>query len=313
MNLSMCEVIVYQEHYPKIDDVETVCKKYNTIKKYIISLHDKDVKEDGTLKKAHYHVYLHFGRSQNTELVQEWFKVAPQDVEKIKGRWSDAEEYAVHANVPESYQYDPQGVCASYDYVTALGKAIKAKKQKKLAPTLASAIIRGEKSYRQAYNELLAFDYNKDATKYLRDAYAIYSRNLSPNRQIDVVFMSGATGSGKTTLAKLLAEAEGKDYYISASGSDPMGDYMGEKVLILDDVREESFTFIEWLKLLDNNTNSAIRSRYNNKFFSGDTIYVTSVYDPSMWFLGIKEDRRQFFRRITQYIKVTTLKGHIRS
>lgn len=305
MNVSMCEVILYQEHYPTISAIEEICQKYKTIKKYIISYHDRDVFENGEPKKNHYHVYLHFGRTQSTDMLKEWFNVALQDIEKIKGRWTDAEEYAVHANKPEAYQYPPEGVVASYDYINALAKAIKAKKQRKLAPLLASQILNGTKSYSQAYRELLQYDYNKDATRYLRDAYAIYSRTLSPSRQIEVVLIYGNTGTGKTTLAKLLAEAEGKDYYISASGADPMGDYMGEKVLILDDVREETFTFLEWLKLLDNNTNSAIRSRYNNKYFTGDTIYITSASNPVMWFLNINENRAQFYRRITQFIMVT--------
>lgn len=306
MNLSMCEVIVYQEHYPKIDDVEAVLKGRETVKKYIIVLHDKDVEENGNPKKSHYHIYLHFGRSQNTDMCCEWFQVQSNAIEKIKGsRWSGAELYAVHENKPEAYQYDPNAVRANYDYIKALAKASKAYKQKNLPQTLASAILSGQMTYRQAYRDLLKYDYSKEATRYLKDAYYIYSRNLPPNRNIDVVFFTGQPGAGKTDIAKAMATAECKDYYISESGADPMGDYMGEQVLILDDVREDTFTLVEWLKLLDNHTNSGIRSRYSNKFFSGDTIYITSAYNPMFWFLNTGENRDQFFRRINQYIVVT--------
>lgn len=305
MNVSMCEIVLYQEHFPTIEDVEKICKEHTTIKKYAMCLHDQDQNENGESLKAHYHVLLHFGRSIDTGNCESWFGCSSSAVEKIKGRWKDALLYLIHKNSPQKHQYPVEAVKASFDFADELARAERAEKQAKLAQTLATSVISGEKSYRQAFRELSEYDYTKDGTRFLRDAYSIYSRNLSPNRALEVIFIYGATGTGKTTLAKLLAEAEGKDYYISASGGDPMGDYMGEKVLILDDVREESFSFVEWLKLLDNNTNSAIRSRYNNKVFTGDTIYITSASNPVLWFVGLFEDKSQFYRRITQFIKMT--------
>lgn len=305
MNVSMCEIVLYQEHFQTIKDVEKICAEHTTIKKYAICLHDQDLNESGDPLKAHYHVLLHFGRSIDTANCETWFGCSSSAVEKIKGRWKDALLYLIHRNSPQKHQYSVESVKASFDFADELARAEKAEKQAKIAQTLASAVISGEKSYRQAFRELSEFDYAKDGTRYLRDAYSIYSRNISPERELEVIFIHGDTGTGKTTLAKLLAKAECKDFYISASGSDPLGDYMGEKVLILDDVREETFGFTEWLKLLDNNTNSAIRSRYSNKVFTGDTIYITSSSNPMLWFVGVRENTKQFYRRITQYIRLT--------
>lgn len=305
MNVSMCEIVLYQEHFPTIEDVEKICKEHTTTKKYAICMHDQDQNENGDPLKAHYHVLLHFGRSIDTANCESWFGCSSSAVEKIKGRWKDALLYLIHRNSPQKHQYPVEAVKASFDFADELARAERAEKQAKLAQTLATSVISGEKSYRQAFKELSEFDYTKDGTRFLRDAYGIYSRNLSPERNIEVIFLYGEAGAGKTTLAKLLSQAEGKDCYISASGTDPMGDYMGEKVLILDDVREETFSLVEWLKLLDNNTNSAIRSRYNNKIFTGDTIYITSASNPVFWFLNTHENRSQFFRRISQFICVT--------
>lgn len=308
MNVSMCELVLYQEHFPTIDDVEKICQEKTTIKKYAICLHDQDLHDSGEPLKPHYHVILHFGRSVDTANCETWFGCSSSAVEKIKGRWKDALLYLIHRNSPQKHQYPVETVKASFDFADELARAERAEKQAKIAQTLATSVISGEKSYRQAFKELTEYDYVKDGTRFLRDAYTIYSRNLSTERSIEVIFIFGDTGTGKTTLAKLLAQADNKDFYISSSGSDPMGDYMGEKVLILDDVREETFSLVEWLKLLDNNTNSAIRSRYNNKVFTGDTIYITSASNPVFWFLGTHENRNQFFRRVTQFIHVTSEK-----
>ena len=125
------------------------------------------------------------------------------------------------------------------------------------------------------------------------------------SRDITVVMIFGASATGKTALAQELCKADGVDYCVSASGQDPLSDYMGEAALILDDVREETFSFVEWLKILDNHTGSPIRSRYSNKVFLGKYIYLCVSTNPVMWFLGTHEERWQFYRRIGVLVKVT--------
>lgn len=305
MNVSMCEVVLYQEHFPTIETVEEICKTHDTIKKYAICLHDQDKNANGAPLKVHYHAILHFGRSVDTANCEKWFNCSGSAVEKIKGRWKDALLYIIHRNAPEKYQYPVESVKSNFDYADELAKAEKAGKQKTMAQDLANSIIRGEKTYRQAFNDLLQYDYNREATRYLRDAYSIYSRNIPAQRDITVVLLFGASASGKTALAQELCKADGVDYCLSGSGSDPLSDYMGESALILDDVREDTFTFTEWLKLLDNHTGSPIRSRYSNKFFTGKYIYLCVSTNPVFWFTGIHEDRWQFFRRIKALIQVT--------
>ncbi len=308
MYLSMCEVEVYQEHFPTLDDVEKICKEHDTIKKYVIALHEYDRKANGDLKKAHYHVYLHFGvgRSQDTKIVENWFNVAGNYIERIKGKWDDVVLYAVHANAPEKYQYTSDVVRSSFDFDDELVKAKERKRQKEAGKNLANEVMRGEKTLRQAQKELLLYNYSPTASRYLRDAYNIYARNVSPQRNVTVFLLHGASASGKTALAQELCKVDGMDYCLSGSGSDPLSDYMGEKALILDDVREDTFTFTEWLKLLDPYTGSPIRSRYSNKIFTGDTIYMTTSQNPLFWFVGTNEERWQFFRRIKLYIVCTT-------
>lgn len=74
LKLTMCEVQLYQEHYPDYDEIEQIIKKHKMVKKYAFALHDKDIylvdnpsngAKAGDVKKAHYHIYLYFGTSFN--------------------------------------------------------------------------------------------------------------------------------------------------------------------------------------------------------------------------------------------------------
>ena len=73
------------------------------------------------------------------------------------------------------------------------------------------------------------------------------------------------------------------DFCVSSSSNDPFQDYMGQKAIILDDLRDKAFingngtdNFEDLLKILDNNTNSSDKSRFNNKVFNGEVIVITS-------------------------------------
>ena len=81
-------------------------------------------------------------------------------------------------------------------------------------------------------------------------------------------------------------------------------------MLILDDLRDSTFKFDDLIKLLDNHTNSSIRSRYNNKVFNGDTIFITTSKPLPTWYNGIDskvpdENLKQLYRRIKEYILIT--------
>ena len=111
MQLTMCELVLYQEHYPDINDVVAICEQYASIKKYAILLHDND----GV--KPHYHAMLHFGTSFNTDNLMKWFHdLQENQIEKVKcGRYSGAVAYLTHENAPGKYQYPRSLVRANFD------------------------------------------------------------------------------------------------------------------------------------------------------------------------------------------------------
>ena len=307
MNLKMCEVELYPEQYEDVSQIRDICEKYDTIKKYAIRLHDRDIKEDGTPKKPHYHVFLHFGYAVDISKVATWFSCAENHVNKIRKRWDSAMLYLVHKNALDKYQYSVEEVVASFDYaaeVARIEKAEKAKVKTEEIRALATSVMVGDISLTSAIQKLSLYDFNPSAMRWLTDAYQIRCRSAKPNRNIDVILIYGKSGTGKTSLAKLLCENMGKEYCVSSSSNDVLQDYGGEHVLILDDVREYTFEFVDWLKVLDNHTSSSIRSRFRNKVFLGDMIIITTSQDPCAWFIGCYEERWQFYRRINQYLRL---------
>ncbi len=133
---------------------------------------------------------------------------------------------------------------------------------------------------------------------------------LNAERKIDVVFICGKAGAGKTYYAKRMLRSMGYDFCVSSSSNDPFQDYLGQNGIILDDLRDRSFENMEdLLKILDNNTASSVRSRFANKVFNGKIIVVTSSVPLQYWYPLMRSNRNdsldQLYRRFTCYIEVT--------
>ena len=114
---------------------------------------------------------------------------------------------------------------------------------------------------------------DKFGTK-IKQLFAMQRQNaieLFKQSEIEVIFIQGRAGYGKTELAKALAISEDKTYFCSSASNDPLDGYGGQEVLILDDARSHHFKFTNLLKLLDNYNRTSTRSRHHNKFFSGST------------------------------------------
>ncbi len=137
------------------------------------------------------------------------------------------------------------------------------------------------------------------------------------DRNLEVVYICGQSGSGKTTLAKYYASKLNYDYFVSGGGEDFLDGYDKEECIILDDFRSGSMRFSEMLKFLDNNTNSSVKSRYNNKDISNcKLMFITTVFKPTELYNNIfknedgstnQEPIEQFLRRIKHhYLEIRT-------
>ena len=132
---------------------------------------------------------------------------------------------------------------------------------------------------------------------------------------MQIIFIYGESGTGKSTYAEMYADMLCKnkgyrDFARSSASNDIMQDYMGEDIFILDDFRDtdemtgSSQSLTDILKMLDPHYLSSSKSRYTNKTFTGKLIIITSTKDPLRWFEGTKEQRWQFFRRISMLVEL---------
>ena len=140
--------------------------------------------------------------------------------------------------------------------------------------------------------------------QYLLNALDLYRMKVfsDKHRQINVFVLDGDTSTGKTTYAKAYCEKQSLSYCISSGTNDPWQDYKGEDVLILDELRDTTFSLDDLLKILDNHTKSSSRSRYANKLFLGKTIIITTNQDWNDWYLQDDlESRNALKRRVTKY------------
>lgn len=150
-------------------------------------------------------------------------------------------------------------------------------------------------------------DYSNSKIRTRIKAAQEYRHMKIADRNLEVVYFTGNSGSGKTTAAKYFAEKLNYDYFISGSGDDIFDGYDKEECIILDDFRAGTMRFMETLKMLDNNTNSSVKSRYVNKDLSNcKLIIITSISKPSELYHKLsdtenQEPAEQFYRRLKHH------------
>ena len=280
------------------EPIGDILRRYKTIKKYAYILHDKDADTS-----PHYHIYVNFGSSGvDSSIVAQWFGVQESQVNKIKGRATDMLMYLTHANDSQKnkYQYSPSEVIANFDFESEIEK---------------SKILGDFKKYSYAeqlkYVDILPVSEKKTAFNTLEKLWTLHCKlmSLETDRNIDVMFVCGESGSGKTTYAKRYAAALGYDCCISSSSNDPWQDYLGQKCMILDDVRDSTWEkFEDLLKVIDNHTSSSAKARFGNKVFMGELIIITSSVPLSRWYTYLRaynlESLKQLYRRISVYVQI---------
>ncbi|MBQ6922900.1 MAG: hypothetical protein IJQ66_07415 [Clostridia bacterium] len=296
MYLKQCEVESRVEFFK--GDIQEIIKSHTTIKKWAYILHDKDD------TAPHYHIYLNFNKSGvDTKQIAEWFGLQESQVNRVRGRAADMLLYLTHGNDSQKnkYQYSPTEVVANFDFESEIK----------------NAQILGDFehfSYAQQLEYVNSLPVSEKPATFskLEKLWKIRCQwlSLQSDRSIDVMFICGKGGTGKTFYAKKLLSSMNLDYCISSSSNDPFQDYLGQKAIILDDLRDKTFERLDdLLKILDNNTVSSVKSRFANKVFNGEIIVITSSVPLRYWYREYRNSSfdtlDQLYRRIGCYVEMT--------
>lgn len=285
-----------------------------SIKGYAYTIHDKDffVKEDienweekckkqpqytdehscpiiGAPKEPHWHVMVHLNADFKYGDVAKWFDTDVQYINKIKApRFEGALPYLIHANRPEKYQYPISVIRTNIKNIEdIIGKEINKKtkaeieaEEKRRGDEIYDKITSGEWKPYELRNHISADDYKK-YSRIVKLANEYRSSILLSNDKISkcsVIWVYGKAGVGKTTLAEHICQLSGKPYCVSASGKDPLGNYRGEQILLLDDIDDVNFTIKELLKMIDSDhKKGAVKSRYYNKNIENVELFVITA------------------------------------
>jgi hypothetical protein len=294
------ELILYPESYDisKLDDI----LQHSRILYYAYIRHDKDD------KKEHVHVDIKTKDSCKSDDVARWFGVNENVVGKAKSKggddlkWAHMLKYLTHENAPEKHQYEENLVTSNFQWKKAKEVVNNQARLNDIIQNIASGVIR-EYNYTKHISDVeyikfsrqieKAFNYRKDKLR-------------GVERDMECIFITGDSATGKTSYAKLICEEKGYSYFVSSGSNDVLDGYMGEDVIILDDLRPSCLGLSDLLKMLDNNTASSVKSRYKNKILECRMIIVTTVLPIDTFFSNVfteeKETIIQLKRRCKTYI-----------
>lgn len=115
----------------------------------------------------------------------------------------------------------------------------------------------------------------------------------------------GKSGTGKTRMAKKLFDEQNIDYFVAGSSKDPLQNYAGQEALILDELREDTFSYADLLKILDPyNYEKVGASRYSDKTLIVHTIIVTTPYSLKEFYNNVRRGNRPLNQKVDTFLQL---------
>lgn len=327
-------MLVQQPQYlhPPYDTLEKLLERLDEIgaESYAGILHDKDPGE-----KSHLHIFVHFKNAREIHALAKRWCIAPERIQ----RWDDGIEngyaYLTHRTpkAQADYQYDPKEVVANFDYVDWLQKYEAKKEDNKKTGIenrseldikfLLDCLYIGAATREEVEQRLSGSQYAK-YHRQIDDVWSKRLQNLAEERikerkakgqKLEVIWIFGAAGTGKTRFAKEQAAKREKDFFITGSSRDPFQRYSGQDIIIYDEARPNDIPFSDLLKLLDPyGEDVSAPSRYYDKAICAASYFITSPYSPLAFYQKIMGENwaeqsdgfDQLLRRLSLVIQMTT-------
>ncbi|MHA5112433.1 hypothetical protein ATX60_01035 [Oenococcus oeni] len=343
-------------HLPfKFSDIQRRLSHISGLKRYAYIVHDQDRNKKNELIAPHLHVMLETKNPMSAHSMIKHFSDQEQYLEsfsKYNKKGSNVNNgfsYLIHRTtsaIKESkFRYDYHDVVSNFDYGAfiqqisqAVQKASSHMVSKKDETLLANQILDnfadGKLSKTQAEKELLNIN-GHTLGSWLNKLDMVNAGILSlksetarlnmikENKPVIVIYIYGKSGTGKSSLARNLANQKYPDHlYFTGPREHPFDglnsiDYLAE-AMIIDEARSSTFgqSYSEMLQLLDPYRYLFLRelpARYHNASISSiKQIYITSVLNPKQfynsffWKRSNKDDPfEQLVRRLTIVIYLT--------
>lgn len=303
MQVRLCEIVSDVEHI-NIEEIKKVLDNQKPFKDYAYILHDKDTyTEDDeaknpdhkadTTKKAHYHIAIRLEYGVDIKYIAKWLSVKENFINKVKGKWVDMLKYLTHENAPTKYQYTEDEVISNYNWKVEKAKAINKTNSDARKSEIINAIVNGDiREFN--YNDYITIDEYDKYKKSIDNAFKYRTDKIKRGqRNMECVYITGKSGTGKSTYAKMMCEDKGYSPFVSSGSNDVLDGYAGEDCIILDDLRPSCMGLSDLLKMLDNNTASTVKSRYKNKVLECKLIIVTSVLKIDEFFNGVFKEQKE--------------------
>lgn len=295
---------------------------------YAIILHDKDTStiNESELVAPHYHIALKFENPRNVYNVAKKFKDLPQNFEIWLSRPNNLYSYLIHktSDARTKFQYDVTNVVANFDFTERINKITKSihRGRNEEIRHLVDSFGNGEITLKLLMEELSPTEYarNENQINIIKKLLAnkrfeaFKKRMDSEEKRIEVFYLFGGTGTGKTRFAKTRYK---ENRYITGSNRDLFANYDGETVVILDELRPNSISYNELLKITDPfNFENVVGSRYLDKKLVAETIVITTPFSPEEFYQTLKgeqtyndnhnsfsniDKKEQLFRRINVF------------
>lgn len=276
-----------------VEFVTRLVSDWSSVKDYAFIVHDKDFKADGSPREPHVHLMLRFHDSVPVKNILSKLEgvCEVQHLQKMKA-WNSAIAYLTHetldAKMSGKHRYNDNEVVSNFEWQADRDTYVKNAIDIKM---LIEQVLNGEiREYNYAkkipgYAYVLHRSKFDNAWKHRSDLLQSEANdsNEDGGNSVYILWLWGPAGNGKTEFAKYQCRSKGLDFYISGSGSDPLGDYKGQPAIILDDVRPSNFDPATLVKLLDPNTRSTVKSRYRNKWLEVEWIFITCPMSPEAW------------------------------
>ena len=303
MQVRLCEIVSDVEHI----DIEKIVKVLDTqkpFKDYAYILHNKDTytEEDekknadhkaGTLKNAHYHIAIRLEYGTDTKYIANWLGIKENFINRVKGKWVDMLKYLTHENAQKKYQYSEEEVISNYDWKKEKEKAVKKSNSEARKSEIINDIVNGViREFN--YNDYITIDEYDKYKKSIDNAFKYRTGKIKGGkRNMECVYITGKSGTGKSTYAKMMCEDKGYSVFVSSGSNDVLDGYAGQDCIILDDLRPSCMGLSDLLKMLDNNTASTVKSRYKNKVLECKLIIITSVLKIDEFFNGVFKEQKE--------------------